>query len=632
MARPSKRSALAALERPRLLELAQGFELAATVSSKAKLVDQLARSEQAAFSTILGQLSRDELKDICRAHGLDDSGRAKQSIIDRILGRDAEPTLPVLFEESDLEPEPPTPPPTHTHPPAEFEPTMLPVVRSVPTVEPSAIPKPGELVSVRQRQYLVESVQPAPGPKQMTRLQLVCLDDDNQGRPLDVLWELELGARRLDPAAQGLGAVETLDPPRHFAAYFHAIKWSCVTATDARLFQAPFRAGIRLFQHQLAPLRKALELPRVNLFIADDVGLGKTIEAGLVMQELILRQRLDFILIITPAAITLQWRDEMERRFGLGFEIYNRAFVAWRRKQRGYGVNPWATHNRFIVSYQTLRRPEYREPLLAALREHPHKTLLVLDEAHNVAPASAAKYAIDSQLTKMTRDIAERFEHRLFLSATPHNGHSNSFSALLEILDPQRFTRGVKVTPADLEPIMVRRLKQDLRAIGQGNFPERRLVELRLTHADGQWLQQRLGDSDAIERTSLGEGSDVELELSRLLAEYAAASNPTHKRGKLVFINLQKRLLSSIDAFYRTLCVHARSLGRDVEDQPKPKLAVDTTLDPETYGSDDDGEIDDSSTSPVATASRRRPSCWLYSRGSANTSAPPSTPGPTHAC
>jgi hypothetical protein len=67
-----------------------------------------------------------------------------------------------------------------------------------------------------------------------------------------------------------------------------------VTATDAALFQSPFRAGIRLMNHQLIPLKKALELPRCNLFIADDVGLGKTIEAGLVLQELQLRQRVQF--------------------------------------------------------------------------------------------------------------------------------------------------------------------------------------------------------------------------------------------------------------------------------------------------------------------------------------------------
>ena len=71
------------------------------------------------------------------------------------------------------------------------------------------------------------------------------------------------------------------------------------------------------------------------------------------------------------------------------------------------------------------------------------------------------------------REIARRFEHRLFLTATPHNGHSNSFSALLEILDPQRFTRGVPVRPAEREQIMVRRLKADLRGLDEKSFPER---------------------------------------------------------------------------------------------------------------------------------------------------------------
>jgi len=163
-----------------------------------------------------------------------------------------------------------------------------------------------------------------------------------------VLWENELGAKVIRPAQVGLGAPNALDEPRHFAAYLHALKWSSVTATDARLFQAPFRAGIHLLDHQLTPVRKALELPRVNLFIADDVGLGKTIEAGLVMQELMLRQRVDRVLIVCPASVTLQWRDEMQKRFGLDVEIFNRDFVARRRRERGFGLQVWATHPRFI--------------------------------------------------------------------------------------------------------------------------------------------------------------------------------------------------------------------------------------------------------------------------------------------
>jgi hypothetical protein len=67
------------------------------------------------------------------------------------------------------------------------------------------------------------------------------------------------------------------------------------------------------------------------------------------------------------------------------------------------------------------------------------RALFILDEAHHAAPASGSRYAVDSQFTRAVRGLAERFEHRLFLSATPHNGHSNSFSSLLEILDPQRW-------------------------------------------------------------------------------------------------------------------------------------------------------------------------------------------------
>jgi len=109
-----------------------------------------------------------------------------------------------------------------------------------------------------------------------------------------------------------------------------------------------------------------------------------------------------------------------------------------------------------------------------------------LDEAHHAAPSGGARYAISSQLTRAVNDLAHRFEHRLFLTATPRNGHSNSFSALLEMLDPQRFTRGVQrfargveVRPRDLEPVMVRRLKSDLRRLGEA-FPERTVERISI--------------------------------------------------------------------------------------------------------------------------------------------------------
>lgn len=634
MARPNKRSALAILARGRLLEVAQGFELdVRTDDSKAELVDAIAQSKRASFERVLEVLKREELKEICRAHGLDDSGKLKQSIVDRILDRDEAPGLPGVFEEPagdvqyPLAPEAAAPAAARDavlRPPASqavipalvSEPTALSDESSAPSpaaapLDPSALPLPGEIVVCRQRQYLVETAVPAATPGEMSRVEMVCLDDDNQGRSLTVLWELELGARKLAPAVRGLGDVARLDRPRHFAAYLHAIKWNCVTATNARLFQAPFRAGIQILQHQLAPLRKALELPRANLFIADDVGLGKTVEAGLVIQELLLRQRLDFIVIVAPASITLQWKAEMERRFGLQFEIYNREFVARRRRERGFGVNPWATHNRFIISYQTLRRPEYRDELLAVFRERDtlvqrrSKSLLVLDEAHTVAPATASKYAVDSNLTHVARELAPLFENRLFLSATPHNGHSNSFSALLEILDPQRFTRGVKVSgPESLEAVMVRRLKKDLRAMGTEHLPERRLVEIEIVHGDGVW-RARTSTQAAASSEEIGTGSGVELELARLLAQYAAASRPKTGRGRLVFINLQKRLLSSVEAFFRTLTVHCQSVARSESAAAGRELDGQLELDEEVYGRDDDDESDEE----VRVGTRALPEC-----------------------
>lgn len=418
----------------------------------------------------------------------------------------------------------------------------------------------------------------------MTRVDLVCLDDDNQGKALSVLWELELGAKPLQPEEHGLGDVTKLDEPRHFAAYLHALKWNSVTATDATLFQSPFRAGIKLMNHQLTPLQKALELPRANLFIADDVGLGKTIEAGLILQELLLRQRVAFVVIVCPASVALQWRDEMQKRFGLGFEIYNRAFVARRRQERGFTVNPWSTHNRFIVTYQSLRRPEYRDPLLQRIEERERKSLLILDEAHTAAPATASKYATDSNTTHVIRDVAPRFENRLFLSATPHNGHSNSFSALLEILDPQRFTRGVPVLPKLRDEVMVRRLKSDLRELGVDEFPERKVIQIDVTHEGDTWHAASGGKSQTV-----GTGAAAELELSRLLHQYTQLRRPAKGRGRLVFINLQKRLLSSVEAFARTLSVHHRNLAKQAL-----KIAPPPTMDAEDdeYGAEADEQLD----------------------------------------
>lgn len=404
----------------------------------------------------------------------------------------------------------------------------------------------GQIVRVRSRQYLIEEVISGEAD---TRVRLSCLEDDALGESLEVFWEREVDALSIGATSWDTIANRGFDDPRYFSAYLHTLRWNCVTSTDPKLFQAPYRAGIEVKAYQLEPLRKALLMPRVNLFIADDVGLGKTIEAGLILREMLMRQKIKRVVISCPPSVVRQWQEEMESRFGLTFLIFDRDFVASKRRERGYGINPWTTHTRFIISHALLRDETYTAPLRDWLGDFSAGSMLILDEAHNAAPASASKYAIDSHLTRTVRELAPRFEHKLFLSATPHNGHSNSFAALLEILDPQRFCRGVPVrSPKLLDAVMVRRLKRDLREIGD-EFPERQVIPIMV---DGL-------PEDA-----------PELKLSQLLQEYRSlreerlkdAPRSTQTAAMLVITSLQKRLLSSIEAFARTLKVHRTAVER----------------------------------------------------------------------
>ena len=446
-------------------------------------------------------------------------------------------------------------------------------------------PEPGQIAFVRQRRYLVEGVAEPDGEGEATLVHLSCLDDDAQGQPLAVLWEHELDARILEDDGWRAVAGKGFDEPALFAAYLRTLSWNCVTATDPNLFQAPFRAGIRIDAYQLEPLWKALRLPRVNLFIADDVGLGKTIEAGLIARELLLRRRVDRIVVACPPSMLEQWRDEMEARFGLTFTILDRAHVARMRRERGFAVNPWTTHSRFLVSHRLLIDETYASGLRDWLGRFAPQSLLILDEAHHAAPSSGARYAIDSQTTRAVRDVAPRFEHRLFLSATPHNGHSNSFSALLEILDPQRFCRGVKVLKGQLDDVMVRRLKSDVRAL-EGGFPKRTVVQIDI---DGL-------APDAPELVLAEKLDAYRLERERRLA---GESRSRQAAGALAVAGLQKRLLSSIEAFAKTLAVHRRGVlraleeARDAEELPDATLAdleaITAGVDPDAAASETDG-------------------------------------------
>ncbi len=425
------------------------------------------------------------------------------------------------------------------------------------------------LVRVRARRHVVEEIlAPSTGRRGEQHLvSLACIEDDAAGERSAVYWETEPDARVL--STQTPIRHDRLDAPERFAAWYHALRWSSLSVADTARFQAPYRAGISVESYQFEPLERALRQPRVNLFIADDVGLGKTIEAALIVRELLLRQRLRRVVIAAPAGVVSQWREELDTRFGLTFVVVDREYLRARRRERGWQFNPWKAHTRFIVSHALLRDPHYTAPLIDLLKSDRAGSLLVLDEAHHAAPSSGGRIAVDSAFTRTLRDLAPRFEHRVFLSATPHNGHSNSFSALMDLLDPTRFVRGIPVEPALRKEVMVRRLKSELRTAGV-EFPQREVVRVEFAELpadDPDLAIPRLLDRYAELRESLG-GS-----LSRRKQQELA----------LVLGNLRKRLLSSVRAFERTLLAHRR--GIDAQG------VADPTVDPaelDAPGADDD--------------------------------------------
>src|SRR5438552_14027823 len=175
----------------------------------------------------------------------------------------------------------------------------------------------------------------------------------------------------------------------------------------------------------------------------------------------------------------------MRDKFGLEFRIVDSELLRELRRKRGLHVNPWTHFPRLITSIDFLKRERpirlFREALPAEGESaFPRRfDLLIVDEAHNVAPSGTGRYATDSLRTAAIRMLAPHFEHKLFLSATPHNGYPESFSALLELLDNQRFARIFPPDQKQLEVVMVRRMKSELKLRWDGS---RRFAERVVCH------------------------------------------------------------------------------------------------------------------------------------------------------
>jgi len=451
----------------------------------------------------------------------------------------------------------------------------------------SSLPEPGQIVQVRNLRFVVADVSrgtlpTGPLAEGLNHAQhlvsLTSIEDDALGEELQVVWELEPGAQVLDEV--NLADLTGFDAPARLDAFLDAVRWGAASSADVRALWAPFRSGVDIKDYQLDPLVRAIQMPRVNLLIADDVGFGKTVESGLVLQEMLIRHRARRVLIICPSALQIHWRDQMREKFGLEFRIVDGDLLKHLRRERGLHVNPWSHFPRLITSIDYIKRDRpmrlLRE-LLPAEGEsvYPRRIdMLIVDEAHNAAPSGRGHYAIDSLRTQAIRTIAPHCEHRLFLTATPHNGYQESFTALLELIDNQRFARGVEPDEAQKQAIMVRRMKSELTDwTGRPLYPARELRPLEVAYSAEErqahgWLQEYT----RLRRRRLGmEGS------MPLFADDAAVNDTGETRSQqyaaeFVLKLLKKRLFSSPAAFAGTLDQHRRTLaaGRSAAPPARP--------------------------------------------------------------
>ena len=323
---------------------------------------------------------------------------------------------------------------------------------------------PGTEVQFRGLRWEVVFAQPA-GEQQLFRLR--CIEHALSGRLVDVLVPFET----IEPARTDLDPTHA-GRLQEFGVYHEAFLLEQALGPHAFLAAQPGRLIIA--PYQLVPVLRALAMPRPRLLLADDVGLGKTIEAGLVLAELIARRRAHRILIVSPAGLLLdQWRREMRERFGLRFREIDAATLQQIRYSTELGANPFDHEALGIVSIDFAKQ----EKVLADI-ERSQWDVVVIDEAHHCVSLGTAGDREDSQRRTLAEVLARRSDALLLLTATPHDGFDPHFASLVELLDPSLLDGRGSLAGDRWKAHAVRRLKRHIRdpKTGEPLFRERHVA------------------------------------------------------------------------------------------------------------------------------------------------------------
>lgn len=306
-------------------------------------------------------------------------------------------------------------------------------------------------------------------------------------------------------------------------------QWRQQLPTDRNL-HIGHKAAMDPMPYQLDPTKLSLQRPRQRILIADTVGLGKTLEAGILMSELIARGKGKRILVVTVKSMMTQFQKEMWNRFTIPLVRLDSNRIQKIRASLPSNYNPFFYYDKTIVSIDTLKRDvEYRTHL-----EKAYWDIIVIDEAQNVAERGDHQ----AQRSRLAKLLANRSDTMIMLSATPHDGRAKSFASLMNMLDPTAIADPENYTPEDIKGLCIRRFKNDVKDQVNGSFLERQ-VTLEHCHASAQ------------EEHAFDLLAEMQLEMD---------AGKAKNTGRLFKTNLEKSLFSSPAACCKSIEARLKKL------------------------------------------------------------------------
>ena len=441
------------------------------------------------------------------------------------------------------------------------------------------VPAPGARVVIRDAEWVIRRVDRCPDGG----YQLVCdgVSELVREREAIFLTTLESDIQVLDPADTRLVPDES--PGFADSRLYLESQLRQAVPNDERIHVA-HGAAMDPAPYQLEPARQALRQPRQRILIADAVGLGKTLEAGILVSELIARGRGRRILVLAVKSMLTQFQKEFWNRFTIPLTRLDSIGIQRVRSRIPTSHNPFHYYDKAIISIDTLKQDaEYRTYL-----EQAYWDIIVIDEAHNVADrgsgsaGAGGSHGRTSLRSRLARLLARQSDTLVMLSATPHDGRARSFASLMNMLDATAIADPDDYTREDFRDkgLVIRRFKKDIRNQVRNAFRDREIVRRRFpaSTAEEAAYEALLAVRVASRSASPGGGADRQ-DISEGHRETglqgAAAPGTAPQRRDLFLVTLEKALFSSPAACIASVDKRLRRRDRELAESPNAHVAAE---------------------------------------------------------